>query len=423
VDGRTGEVRVTRGGSAYRTVRVPGATGSPVLSPDGRLLAVAVTRGVAVVDVDAGLLRVRLVGAPGAVTDVAWSGDGARVWAVTGRTVVGWRYATGRLLLDEPDAWYQAVLASADPSRVWVVARSGGLRELSVADGTVRHRITVDDTVYGAAGDAAGRYAYLDGERADWLVSLTRRTVRAVRVLPGCTGAGAVFDPGGRHVYLPCGATLGVLSTASARPGTAVAVPVAGMAAIAFDPTGRLVVATENGEFLRSRTADLRRIRLGTLDVPNCRPLAHQIAVSTRGDLLPVGDGTGMGVCERIGWTGTGHDGSWHAIGDLPPRAMTALAACFSPSGNLFAVGYYDGTVAVRPTMRAVPAVTVPDVVGAVRDMRIVRGRLLVATRNGVLQSLPLPPDHLTNRTLAASARTTLLRADALGLTTVRPRS
>ncbi len=61
-----------------------------------------------------------LRGAPGTITDLAWNTDGDRVWALTARKAVSWSIRQGRILLDEPQRWFQAILPAQERGQAWV---------------------------------------------------------------------------------------------------------------------------------------------------------------------------------------------------------------------------------------------------------------------------------------------------------------
>lgn len=71
----------------------------------------------------------------------------------------------------------------------------------------------------------------------------------------------------------------------------------------------------------------------------------------------------------------------------------------------------------VRQTENLGPTTPITEVMGEIRDMAVVDDTLIVATRSGLLQRVPLCAECLTNADLAGVAQARLDRAEQLGLT------
>jgi hypothetical protein len=150
-----GVVDVYNSGTLWRTIRFGAPVVAPQISPNGRFLAAAGGSGVQVADLGTGRVRFTLRGAPGALTDLAWSADSARLWGTAANGAVAWTLADATTLRDDPSAAYSAILPSTDPHRWWLVDRHG-LILIDEADGRTIESRTVPDELARGAGAPDG---------------------------------------------------------------------------------------------------------------------------------------------------------------------------------------------------------------------------------------------------------------------------
>lgn len=413
-------VVITRRGALYRKVQVPGARRTFAVSPDGRWLAVGENTAVSVVDIEAGTVRRRLVGAPGAVSDLAWSADGTRVWAVTGTKVVSWRWTTGRLLVNEPGQWFQAVLPADNTEHVWLVTRGGELRLISLRDGETTRVIKTDDSTVIAAG-GNGRIAVLMGFDHNSLVNLADGTLRRFELPEDCSKRAGGVSVNADSVAIPCkGKDVQIVSLAEGRVTRAVQVQGRGAGAATITDRGNVVVGGLDGEVFWS---DKDSTTSRTLLTNVCGVSMNAILLPTKENrIAPIGDGAAQIGC---GWIARSVDGEWewntNVVGAPsenrhPSISLAALSGAFAPAGEGFVVGFADGSLVMQPSDNLAPSRIIRDVVGGVRSVLFVGDTLYVASREGVLQAIPWCGGCLTNASLAREAAAMADRAAALGL-------
>lgn len=412
-------VVIRRGGVLHRKVQVPGARRTFAVSPDGRWLAVGENTAVSVVDVEAGTVRRRMVGAPGTVSDLAWSADGSRVWAVTGAKVVSWRWTTGTLLVNEPGQWFQAVLPADTADHVWLVTRGGELRRISLRDGKTTRVIKTDDTVITAGGN--GRIAVVLGFDHNSLVNLADGTLRRFELPEGCGKRAGGVSVNADSAAIPCkGKDVQVLSLAEGRVTRAVQVPGLGAGAATITGRGNVVVGGLNGEVFWS---DKDSTTTKTLLTNICGVSMNAVLVPPNENrIAPIGDGAAQIGCGQIARSVNG-EWQWNTnmVGAPsenrhPSISLAALSGAFAPAGEGFAVGFADGSIVMQPSDNLAPSRIIRDVVGGVRSMLFVGEILYVASREGVLQAIPWCGRCLTNASMAGEAAAMADRAAALGI-------
>ncbi len=418
------ELSVFRGGVLWRRLVVDGPVSNVALSPDENRLAVAVGTAVDLVDLDRGTVRSQLRGAPAPLTDLAWTADGARVWGVAGSRAVSWPARVGTVLLDEPGQWFQALLPASQAGTAWLASRNGRLQQILLASGKVLRTLTVPDTVYTATSDGRGRLAVIMGTKDRmWLVDLTTGSLRSTTLPASCAETIPAVTSDDTVAYLPCGfAGAQALSLRTLSVQGVLTDPYSGVDSTTLVPGGRLILGEGNGSLVSYAPGT----PLKTLVTIGCVPLIVTVAASDDGShLLPVGWGTGQVGCTRVSTPST-KGPVWNAVLDNSPGSVLALSAAFDPTGNEFAIGYSDGTIALHSTAYLSPSEEVADVVGGIRGMYVDTppdsgSNLYVVTRLGILQRIPLCPTCLTNPSLARAAADSLKRAIELGLTPASP--
>ncbi|MBP0457139.1 toll/interleukin-1 receptor domain-containing protein [Streptomyces montanisoli] len=437
VTSRAGSARleVLSGDGSLRRVVLPAAArGTARLSPDQRWVAVPTDAGIALVDIGRGTVRDVLAGAPGLVTDVAWAAKGDRIWGLAGSSVVSWKLADGKLLLDEPGSWFQDLFPAQDTAHLWVASRNGELRLLAAHSGTVVRTLKVHGTISFAASDRGGKHAVVaavgDAAGRVRVVDLATGATTPVATPSGCTPGRPVYARDGRHFYVPClYSDILVVDAGSLRVTGRIDVPQPGVTAVALDPSG-------DGLFLTTVKGDVDSAVPGSAPVllhrVGCAPGIEAIATAPGPRILPVGTGTGVSGCTQIARP-EGHDGyRWDTLMDAPPDSVLALAAAYDPTGAAFAIGYSDGSVVLHPSDNAMPRQVLSHIPGGVRSLLTLpaaagSGSLYVATRAGVLVRVPWCPSCLSNKAMAKVAGRRLRHAQDLGLAptgaTAKPRT
>jgi hypothetical protein len=340
------------------------------------------------------------------------------VWALTTRKVVSWSTRKGRILLDEPQRWFQAILPAQPRGQAWVVSRDGLLRRIDLRTGSVIESRHVEDVIVSAAGNRQGTAAVAIGLQKNWVIGLTGLPAVRPFQLNDCVEGRPAFSLDSSSIFIPC--TQGPivqLSAASGREVQRIQIPQKGANAVAVAPnSGRLLVGGWGGELFQ---VDLSRKSVRLLRDNECHASVLAVALPPREDhVMAVGEGTGMLGCASIGLLDHRGRWAWNHVVDVPPNSVLSQAAAFDPTGAELAVGYSDGSLMLRPSENLMPGELVTSVIGAIRDMLVVDDeQLYVVTRAGVLQSVPLCPSCLSNHHLAGTARDRLQRAIQLGLT------
>ena len=421
---RSGAVSVLVGHHLWRHLPFAGPVNALSLSSDGRNLAAASAGIVQIADVRAGLIRMKLRGAPGTILDLAWSANGQRIWGLTRGKVVSWDVGAGIALIDDPAVTFEAVLPAAVPNTVWAVSQAGVLTEINVLTRRVLAVRHVPGQVDSAAASPDGKVAALSGQNRDWIARLSGKPALRSVAVPGCRAGRPAFGNDATF-YLPClGGDLLTISVPTATVIKRTSVSVLGVFAARVLPgAGEVLAGDENGHLYAVTSAGVTELWRS-----QCNGSIDRIAVTSSGDtVLPVGAGTGMLGCTEFGSRNGGDpadpgDWTWNNMLDDTSSFM-ADTAVFSPDGRVFAIGYSDGTIIVHPTRELLPAITMSAVDGHIRDMLVLAsGDLIAATDAGLLQRIPLCSTCLSNKALAEVAATRLAQGVRLGLAVSRPR-
>ncbi len=289
------------------------AVSSLAFSPDGRLVAAAVGRQVAVYDAGTGKLAATLGDHPGPVTSVRFTPDGRSLVAAGGRpglfgSVTVWEVSRRQKRLDVA-GHSDAILAAEVAPGHKMLATAGYDKQVLIWDlvtGKVVRRLKDhSDAVYGLAFSPDGKtLASCAADRTvklwDWATG--RRTV----TLSESTGElyAVAFTPDGSHV-LAAGVDRSIRMWRVEGHGEVARLE---RSAFAHDaPVLRLAVSAD-GKRLASSAED-RTVRLWELNT-----------------LTP------------------------SAQGSIPAQADWVEALAFSPDGRRLALGRYDGSLAVIST-------------------------------------------------------------------------
>lgn len=382
-------------------------------SPDGRLLAAAVGDEVAIADIETGRPRLRLRGAGRKVDALAWTSDNRKIWGLADGRVLAWTVREATTLLDEPDQWFIGFPPSSDPARRWLVGRDGRFRLLDLDTGLPSREIRVDDRLSQVGGDSTGTTAYAVGERSNWIVSLADGMTRAVPGLD-CVEGRPVLRPGGRTAYVPC--AQGDLLELELDGGKVLKrnlVP-GGARSVALGPRTQTLYVGSNAEgiFRMDAASGATKSIWDFL----CRPDITSIAIAPdETAIVPVGEGIGHSSCSVIGLR-KGGGWTWNHIFARNGESRFTPAAAFDETSTMFAYGHSNGIIELRPARNLMPSI-LHIVPGAPRDMVITGGRLFVVTRSGLVASLPVCGECLSNRHLSDIAAKRVHRLRELRLT------
>jgi hypothetical protein len=413
---RSGAVAVLHDGTLMRRITFSGQPQVLRFSPDGRELAAAVGDLIEIADLRLGTVRTTAAGARGPIRDLAWSHDGARLWGLTRGLVVSWPIRDGSVLLDQPDEQFEALLPAASGTEAWVIGQDGKMRRFEIGSGQVTARAQIPDTILSGTGAADGSVAALSGERGLWIVPLAHGQPKLMHI-PGCTLGRATFmDPS--TLYLPClDGKLLRISVARRKVEQRIFIARVGVFAARALPRSRmLLVSNPLGDLFVVKDGKANEIFRS-----DCGGSINRIGVSaTERVIAPVGSGTGLSGCGRRGIL-EGSDptdpSAWRfdAVIDQSTSAL-AESSAVSADGSIFAYGFSDGTVILHPTTNILPVETITNVDGEVRDMYATAGgALLVATKAGIVQRIPLCRHCLSNRSMAQLARSRLKRGVEIG--------
>jgi len=420
---RSGLVEIRERGELWRRVTFDGVPQATAFSPDGRFLAAAIGEQVDVADLSTGQIRIHMRGATGDLLDVAWSTDGRHVWALSGNEVFSWLTGDVYTLADNPDAAFNSVLPASSPRAVWIVGRHV-LTEISVATGQVLARRAINDTLDSAGATPDGSLALVSGQRHLWVVPLSGSAPPRSVDIRGCPLGRPTFSDDST-AYLPCiGGDLLTLAMPSASVISSVNVSAAGVfGATALPGSHAVYVGDQAGYLYVVAGSRVTRIWASECDVDMSR-----IAVAP-GDqaVLPVGSGSGMGTCTRIGLHSPGDPSdasswTWNAVLEEQESSIFGSAASFSPHGGSFAIGYSDGTITMHPTQNLTPTVVVNTAAGMIRDMlTLSNGDLIIVTDEGMVQRLNLCDTCISDAALSKVAAAHLQVAEHLGLARPQP--
>lgn len=406
-------------GAVLRSVLLEQPPTTVAFNPTGRVLAAAVGPRVEIVDVGAGAVQQTLVGSFRALTALSWSPDGAHVWAATEQhRVLRWTWRHGTVLLDDPSTWITNQVSLPDGA-VLALTRDGALLRIT-ADGQVTREQTT-------AGQAIALAASPDGSTAAVLsggdVVLHRMGAAEDRTWPvsDCSLDNSAFSRDGQHLYLACGAdglaildvsTGEVVRRAATGPGV---LPTS----LAVGPDGTVVVGGAHGDVLEV-SADLSRTTVvHGEDGTACPAPRRAVSVSPDGSsVVAVGDGGTRIGCVLLAT----RDGDSWETGAIPFQstdARQARAVTFSPDGNLAAIGFGDGSVALMTVPTGNPRWTWHEPTGAVRGLAFSADgqSLTVATRDGLVLSMAACPSCDSPTALAALAEARVQQARDWGLT------
>lgn len=414
----SGMVRVYRQGRLWRTIDFDAVAGALAFSPDGRFIAATTGTEVEVADIAEAQVRLQLRGATGDLLDVAWSVDGASVWALDDARVFSWRLGNAVTLADDPGESFNSVLPATGPGDAWIIGKHA-LTEISVSTGKTLHVITLPDTLSTAGATPDGSLALVSGARYLWVVPLSGTGQPRHVTLRGCS-LGRPSLASDSVGYVPCiGGSVLRLSLPSASVTATIAVPNKGFGVTAVPGTSTVFVGDEAGyvNIVDGDAAD-------PIEALECDPEIEHIGVAPGGKaVLPVGTGTGQGTCTTIGLLrANGNPASpaswtWNHSLDSQQQSVTASAVAFSAHGGSFAIGYTNGTVVVQPTQNLVPALVDNTADGIIRSMlALPDGYLIDVTSTGMVQRLPLCDSCISNAALAKVAAGRLTLTEHLGL-------
>jgi hypothetical protein len=410
-DASSGVVTIRRNGVIYRRIVLDGGPVSIVaLSPNERWLAAAHFNRVVIVDVESGLARSEARGTPTMLSDLAWSADSQRLWAVAGGRAMSWTVVDARVLVDEPGSWFQAVITHDDD--LWVVDRAGTFRQLDSRTGEEHRRVELGHPIYSVTHGTTDK-VFAVSDDASWVVDLVSGSAKSLDDLE-CTGSLGLggMSTDGTAAFVPC--TSGRLFVIDLNhPSVIGSIEVEHATSAAVSSDGRHVhVGTARGDYVE-------------IDLNSAQAKSKRPALTCAGDLLDVdvhheaivGVGYGAG---RIGCVvSTANDGStWNNWLHVVDDSTHARSVEFVDNGRAFAVGLSNGDVVVSPTENLLPHLTIHAAAGAVRDLSYAEatGELFVATRDGMVLAVPVRAEDVTNVALAATARGRLARAAELGL-------
>ena len=409
----TGWVDVRVDGQLHRRIDLGGTVTLTRLSAEQRWLAGTVGTEIHVADVETGVMKVVLRGAPGEALDVAWSADGQRIWALYPGRVLSWPMSSGRTVLNEPDQWFQAVFPQ-DESSAWIVDRKGRFRLVDLETSEVLRSFDVDSTIFAAVVDHRRQVVYVTGPEKQLFVDLSDGIV-VERFHNDCSPVDADFSLDDTTVLLACASGDLVLEDVDGGDVLAtIDVPGSGASAVRVDPVdGSVYIGGYDGTV--SRVA-VDGNSISDLHTSVCRQPIESLMLATNGAILPLGTGSGRAGCSPVGTGGGARD--WNSWYSYTPNSSLAVAGCFLADGRAFAAGFADGSIVLMLTDRLLPPTTIRNVSGAIRSMYYDadKSRLVVATRQGQLVTIPIDPDQLDNAGLAAESSRRLVRAVELGL-------
>jgi WD40 repeat protein len=409
---RTGVVTISRPGDALvRRFTVGSGTRALQLSPDGRFVAVGRAYQVRIFSADTGNLVVELSGSDGVVRGVRWSPDGEHVTAVSDRRSSAWDWRPVTMLAEQDDTWFVALSPPDDHGGAVAVSRDGRL--VSVAPGRAARDVAKVDIgdVFAASFTSSGRTALIVGERG---LAVVAHDGQVIQQGPNTCDATAAATADERTAWLICGDShLERVALSTLLVAARVPAPERGVLS---------VVAGSTGLYFTDRITGIGAItpghRAAFIAARPCGGAFRALALDpTEHYFVAVGDGAGTIGCTLVGTGGGEH---WK-IGDyvLPRRpGEQARAAAFSPNGKVVAVGYSDGSVATFTMPDETPGWLWLGTPGSIRALRFsADGRTLyVATRDGVVASMPACPSCQSSAAMAAVAARRVKHGRSLGL-------
>jgi WD40 repeat protein len=410
-------ILTTPGFALERRTSVAGPGGPVAFGPGDRLLAMAVGDSVSLVDVVAGTTVARLEGSVGAITDLAWSPAGDRLWAVTAANRVStWAIRAGTVIADDPSRWYESVVGPDRAGRLAVVARDGTVEVFDAGGGRAGEFKASVDKVTTAVLSRDGAALAIGG--ADRIVVTDLAGKETSRVSVECQPSGMAFDAAGLRLYVACGGPLlafdrrTMAKVAEIKPGDFYAY------SVTVADAGTIFAGGLYGQIYRF-PSDLRsgtRLRIG-----DCAVIVRAVTVDPAATtVIMSGDGAGHFGCTFEGRL-DGAAWAWTPNSHLRADAEQARALALAPGAAVAAIGFSDGTVRFwRPRELEVGG-GYRHFGGEIRGVAFTvdGAHALVASRDGVIELLPACPMCDAMPELAARAGKVLGRARTLGLTTV----
>jgi hypothetical protein len=239
------------------------------------------------------------------VDEIAWSDDGSRIWALADGEAVSWKLERGETILDEPQKNYRALVRSSSSGQVWLVERSGTMREISLADGTTGTQIELGSLVKVVAGDAKGERAAVVTEAGVQVVDLRSHRSRKVTI-PACESPDSpAFGADGKDLWFGCGGATAVRVDSQNQELLESLDGDEEFTAVEVDPaTGDVYLAGAAGQvFQKSGT------KTELLTQTRCKTAATGITVAMNGEgLLPFGQDFGQVGCTELA---SRESGSW----------------------------------------------------------------------------------------------------------------
>ena len=391
--------------------------GAPVrgiaMSPDGRTVAAAVGQRVIVADLLTGRVVAELRGQAEPTRAVAWSADGASIWAINGEHRVSrWLWRGGTRLADDREAWFVGLSGAAVDGSVFAVTRTGDVHRLGPTGDRVIARTGL--TVLSAGFDASAKHALL--ATTDGPIALQDLSTGARRVVDDghdCNAFTPTFVSDTTAVVACYGGPLRRIDLGVGGRSRDLAIPLGGSGAVGAARDGSLFVGALSGALFRTTTELTAPENIGP---PSGLTTWRTVTVSADGrTLLLTGNGTG-----KIGHTYIGKsDGgawTWYTT-DLPgDTSEQSRAAALSPDGRIAAIGMASGKVHIVAAQIDALGLSYSELSGAVTGIVFAPGRLLVATRGGLVEAMD-PCDHCDSRdALVELADRRLATGRALGL-------
>ncbi len=406
-----------RTGLLYRRMATSGRDHAAAFSPDDRVLAVGSGSTIQLFGMPNGLSRVTLNGSAGEIHAIAWSRDGTRVWAISGHArVSSWLRRPGNVLASDPSKWFIGLTGPDAQGRGFAATQAGELDTVDLNHGTLLGRVrTSASRVVTLAAAPSGELAAL-GMDGKVLIRDTRTGAERTLTYPGCYVTTLAFALGPHRLYVGClNAGVRLIDLDGGRTLRTVSLP---------DDAAASIAPTSDGVFIGGQAG---QVFAGRADLTGLKPIyaTHQgltlrsLAPTPSADTVVVGgDGVeGHGGSFRL----TREGGKWKAHALLYPDADAdqSRALVLSPRTGLAAVGFSDGTVRMLDPVRALPGWVWTDPLGGVRGLAFSQDgtRLTVATRDGMLETIPACPSCESIVTLADVARQRLATARRLGLT------
>lgn len=405
-----------RTGALYRRLATAGTDHTAAFSPGDQVLAIGTGPTIQLFDMPTGLPRVPLNGSVGEVRAVAWSEDGARVWAITDHSrVSSWLRRTGTVLTSDPSKWFIGLTGPDPQGRGFAATRSGELDTVDLNHGTLLDRVrTSASDVVVLASPATGGLAAL-GMDGKVLIRDTRAGTEHTLTYPGCDVVSLAFAQVPGKLYVGCLNT--EVRLVDINDGRV-------LRTVSLSDDAALSIAPADDEvFLGGYEGRVFTVRA---DLSGLKKIYTTHAALSLRNLAITPDGTSV-VAGGDGVNGHGgsfvltNDGQWkpHALLYPDATADQSRALVLNPRTGFAAVGFSDGTVRMLDPIKVLPGWTWTDPVGGVRGLAFSQDgtRLTVATREGMLETIAACPSCESIDALATIAQQRLATARRLGLT------